>query len=79
MARLSKFPAKAAALNSLYLLTGAGAATILTAHLLNPNYLTTSPVVTPSDLKAVLNGVVRSSRAVRTVNIILFLLFDLSD
>ncbi|KAL1833527.1 hypothetical protein ACET3Z_003178 [Daucus carota] len=67
MARLSKFPAKAAALNSLYLLTGAGAATILTAHLLNPNYLTTSPVVTPSDLKAVLNGVVRSSRAVRTI------------
>ena len=74
MARLSKFPAKAAALKSFYLLTGAGAATILTDHLLNPNSL----VLNPNDLKAVLNGVVSSSR-VRTVNIILIYLFDLSD
>lgn len=68
MARISKFPAKSAVINSFYLLTGAGAATVFTVHSLNPNFLTTSPVVTPADVKAVKNGVVRSSRAVYTVN-----------
>ncbi|KAL8109263.1 uncharacterized protein LOC141671800 [Apium graveolens] len=60
MARMSKFPAKSAVVNSFYLLTGAGVATVFTVHSLNPNFLTT-------DVKAVLNGVVRSSRAVCTI------------
>lgn len=61
------FPAKSAVLNSFYLLTGAGVATAFTVHSLNPDFLTTSPVVIPADVKAVLNGVVRSSRAVCTI------------